>query len=111
MEFIGKYSKDDWGLLAKKYDIKLIRTISLETLASTATRIEKAFAGTGRNIKRPDALNAAGAFLRNQKLVTADLGLFKRAKDLGLKVDFAGTGKNVANAAAYVPDPVTIPLR
>lgn len=71
--------------------------------------MRKAFDGTGRAIGEGDAKVAASALLRGEKLATNDLQFFKRAKDLGLNVEYVGSGNAAANAAKYVPQPVTIP--
>jgi hypothetical protein len=47
------------------------------------------------------------AVLRGEKLATNDLQFFKRAKDLGLNVEFVGSGDAATNAANYVPRPVS----
>jgi hypothetical protein len=78
-------------------------------LGAVASRLERAFVGTGRSISTEDARVAATALLRNEKLATADFQFFKRAKDLGIDVEFVGSGTAAANAAKYVPQPVIIP--
>ncbi len=108
-EFLQNFSKDQFSGLRERYGIKLIREISLEELGSTALRLRKAFDGTGRAIGEGDAKVAASALLRGEKLATNDLQFFKRAKDLGLNVEYVGSGNAAANAAKYVPQPVTIP--
>jgi RHS repeat-associated protein len=108
-EYLAAFSKYQFSELAKDYGIKLLRDIDIKTLESTAARLEKAFQGTGRVISTPDANCAASPFLRNSTLGTADLQAFKRAKDLGLNVEYVGTGKAAEKAAAYVPKPVTVP--
>jgi hypothetical protein len=40
-----------------------------------------------------------------------DEQFYKRARDLGLDVQFVGTGKGAVNTANYVPKPVQIPPR
>lgn len=56
-----------------------------------------------------DSQVAATAYLRGDRLATADLRFFKRAKDLGLSVEFVGTGNSATRAGAYVPRPVAVP--
>jgi RHS repeat-associated protein len=108
-EFLQHFSKDQFSVLREQYGIKLIREISLDELNSVAQRLRKAFDGSGRDIGEGDAKVAASALLRGEKLATNDLQFFKRAKDLGLNVEYVGSGNAAANAAKYVPQPVTIP--
>ncbi|HEY9421538.1 MAG TPA: RHS repeat-associated core domain-containing protein, partial [Thermoanaerobaculia bacterium] len=69
-KFLSKYSKDQFKTLREKYGIKLLREIELPELAATASRLERAFAGTGRTLSAEDARVAATAFLRKEKLAT-----------------------------------------
>jgi predicted nucleic acid-binding protein len=107
-EFLKTYSKDQFAALKEQYGMKLIREIPLEELQSTATRLQAAFTD-GRVLADADARVAASALLKGEKLATNDLQFFKRAKDLGLNVEYVGSGDAAAKAAAYVPKPVTIP--
>ncbi|MEZ4312945.1 MAG: hypothetical protein R3F14_33400 [Polyangiaceae bacterium] len=68
-------------------------------------------ANKAAGLSAEDARVAATALLRNEKLATNDLQFFKRAKDLGLKVEYVGGGAAAKKAAAYVPTPVVIPSR
>jgi RHS repeat-associated protein len=108
-EFLRYRSKYQFNLLKQQYGIKLIRDIDLDALGSVAARFQRAFTGTGRAISSADANVAASAFLRNETLATADLQFYKRARDLGLRVDFVGGGNAATRAAAYAPQTVTIP--
>jgi hypothetical protein len=94
--------------LKNQYGIKLIRDVPLQELQATAARLQRAFTDA-RVLADADARVAASAFLRNERLATNDLQFFKRARDLGLSVEYVGTGDAAARAANYVPQPVTIP--
>lgn len=107
-EFLQSYSKHQFDILRQQYGIKLIRDIPLEELQATAMRLQNAFTD-GRVLHEPDARVAASAYIRGERLATNDLPFFRRAKDLGLQVEYVGSGPSAAKAAAYVPMPVTIP--
>jgi predicted nucleic acid-binding protein len=98
-------------LLEQQYGIQLIAGMSLSVIDATAVRLPNAFQGDSlhRVLHREDARIATTAFLTHEPLATGDLQLYKRARDLGLVVDFIGSGPAVAIAAAYVPQPVVIP--
>ncbi|WP_292990574.1 DUF4157 domain-containing protein [Nitrosomonas sp.] len=113
-EYLANSSKDQFrqlrAQLLNDYNIRLrlARAASLEQIIQLAGRIERAFQGTGRSISSKDARVAAGARLSGERLVTRDLQFYKRARDLGLDVEFVGTGRAAERAAAYQPQPVTI---
>jgi predicted nucleic acid-binding protein len=109
-KLLANFSKDQLKAVRETYGIRLIRDVELPQLGDVASRLQRAFAGTGRAISAEDARVAATAFLRNEQLVTADLQFFKRAKDLGLDVEFIGGGAAARNAASYVPQLVVIPV-
>ena len=62
-----------------------------------------------RVLRDGDARAAASAFLTGEKLATNDLQFFKRARDLGLDVEYVGSGAAARRAANYEPRPVRIP--
>ena len=83
---------------------------SIENLEPLAERYMNAFRDTGRVLNYPDALNLASAQLAKRTLVTADIRFYKRALDLGVTdIEFVGTADNVALAAKYKPQRVTVP--
>jgi hypothetical protein len=48
--------------------------------------------------------------LVGERIATADLVFFKRAKDLGVDAEFVGSDPKALNRAAnYRPSPVTVP--
>jgi RHS repeat-associated protein len=108
-KILSHFSKDQIRKLRETYGIKLIREVDLPEIDKLAGRLERAFAGTGRVLSAEDARVAATAFLRKERLATADVQFFYRAKDLGLDVELVGPAPRVAQAAAYVPQLVTIP--
>jgi predicted nucleic acid-binding protein len=97
--------------LEQQYGIQLISWISLSVIDASALRLLGAFQGDPlrRVLHLEDARVLATAFLARERLATGDLQLFKRARDLGLAVDFVGSGPAAARAAAYVPRPVVLP--
>ncbi len=97
--------------LENHYGIRLIQDISWAEIHAAAGRLQGAFSGDPlrRVLREADARVAASAFLKSESLATGDLQFFKRAKDLGLTVEFVGSGRAAALAAAYQPRPVTIP--
>jgi predicted nucleic acid-binding protein len=99
---------DAFKQLQKAYGIKAIPYLPKQ-LNDTAARLQAAFTD-GRVLRDADARVAANAYLRGEKLGTADLQFYKRAKDLGLDVEFVGSDPGaLAKAANYVPNTVTIP--
>ena len=107
-EFLQSFSKDQFNALRQEYRIRLIREIPLEELQSTSSRLQRAFTD-GRTVSDADARVAASAYLRGERLATNDRQFFYRARDLGLDVEYVGTGEAAARAANYIPRPVTIP--
>ena len=107
-ELLVRFSKDQVKKLREMYGIRMLRDVDLDDIAEAAARIEDAFAPTDRVISPADARVAATSYLQGRKLATADLQFYKRARDLGLDVEFVGKGNAATKAAAYVPDPVTI---
>ncbi len=108
-KLLNSYSKEQIKQISDKHGIKLARETQLPELGKVAKRIEGAFDGTTRVISKEDARIAATAYLRKERIATGDLQFYKRARDLGLQVDFVGAGRSAALAAAYVPTPVTVP--
>jgi hypothetical protein len=108
-QLLHTYSKRQIRSLRAQYGVKLIREIELPEIGAAASRIERAFVGTGRAISAEDARVAATAFIKGERFATADLQFYRRARDLGLLVEFVGSPQNSARAAAYVPRPVIIP--
>jgi len=107
-EFLVRGTRAELRLLEQRYGIQLIREIPTPQLQATATRLRGAFPD-GRVLGYWDSQVAASAYLRGERLATGDLQFFKRARDLGLNVEFVGTGNAAARAGAYVPRPVPVP--
>ena len=107
----GKGGQAQLAALENQYGIRLIQDISRTEIDAAVGRLQGAFSGDPlrRVLREADARVAASAFLKNEDLATSDLQFFKRAKDLGLKVEFVGSGRAAALAAAYQPRPVMIP--
>jgi predicted nucleic acid-binding protein len=108
-EFLDKGTRAELRLLEQKYGIRLIREINPSQIDAVAQRLQQAFAHTERKLGTKDARVAATAYLKGEPLATGDLRFYKRALDLGLRIEFVGTGKAASLAAAYQPDLVTIP--
>lgn len=108
-EFLRRGTRAQLRTLEENYGIRLIREFNPVQIDDVARRLQRAFAGTGRSLGDADAHVAATAYLKGERLATGDLKFYKRAFDLGLDVEFVGTGPAAARAAAYRPDPVTIP--
>jgi predicted nucleic acid-binding protein len=108
---LGKGTGVQLQLLEQQYGVKLIQDVSLQEIDTAAARLQAAFARDPlhRTLREEDARVAASAFLKQERLATGDIQLFKRAKDLGLEVDFVGTGQTAARAVAYQPRIVSIP--
>ena len=108
---LGKGIGVQLQLLEQQYGVKLIQDVSLQEIDTAAARLQAAFAGDPlhRTLREEDARVAATAFLKQERLATGDLQFFKRVKDLGLEVDFVGTGQAAAHAVAYQPRTVSIP--
>jgi len=97
--------------LEQQYGVRPIQDVSLTEIDAAAARLQSAFSGDalGRRLSVADAGIAATARLKAERLATGDLQLFKRARDLGLEVDFVGTGRAAARALGYHPRLVIIP--
>jgi hypothetical protein len=108
-EFLKSFSKDQFSQLANKYDIRLIREHTLDDLAAAASKLQKAFEGDARVLTDADARALASAWQKGEKFFTNDKKLYKRAKDLGLDVEFVGDEAGKAETSAYVPRRVAIP--
>ncbi len=108
---LGRGTAGQLQLLEQQYGIQLIQDVSLPEIDTAAARLQAAFAGDPfhRVLPEEDARVAATAFLKQERLATGDIQLFKRAKDLGLDVDFVGTAQAAGRAAAYQPRRVNIP--
>ena len=109
-EFLQRYSKYQFSVLRQRYGISLIRELPMEDLGAAASRLQRAFPDA-RVLSDADARVAASSFLKKERFATNDLRLFKRAKDLGLNVEYVGSGASAAAAARYIPNPVAIPAR
>jgi predicted nucleic acid-binding protein len=107
----GLGTQADLDALAQTWGVILIGDVSEPEIDAAAGRLQGAFLGTSpqRVLHRPDARVLATALLKNESVATHDLRLFKRARDLGLAVVFVGSGRAAARAAAYAPQPVTVP--
>ncbi len=101
-EFLNGGTRAELRLLEQTYDIQLIRDVPLSDIQSTATNLRGAFTD-GRTLGYWDSQVAASAYLKGERLATGDLQFFKRAMDLGLNVDFVGTGRAAQRAAQYMP--------
>ena len=108
MEFLERFSKYQFEALRSRYGIVLRREYTLQELELAAQRLQNAFSGTTRVMSVGDARAAASVFLSGERFGTADLQFYKRARDLGLNVEFVGTGNAAASAAAYIPQSVVI---
>ena len=108
-EFLQKGTIEEFMALQRQYGIRLSNDFTLNEVSAVAARLRSAFRGTGRVLSEEDARVLATAFLQGEKFATGDLQLFKRAKDLGLDVDFIGTGNAATKASNYVPQLVQIP--
>ena len=97
--------------LEQHFGIKLLAGIVPTAIDNAAGRLQNAFVGDALNriFRRADAKVLAAAFLMGDCLATGDLQLFKRARDLGLNVDFVGSGTAARRAATYAPRSVAIP--
>jgi rRNA maturation endonuclease Nob1 len=107
-EFLQKGTIEEFMALQGQYGIRLANDFTPNEVSAVAARLRSAFGGTGRVLSTEDARVLATAFLQREKFATGDLQLFKRATDLGLDVDFIGTGNAVTKARNYVPQPVQI---
>jgi predicted nucleic acid-binding protein len=107
----GLGTQADLDTLAQTWGIIPIADVSEPEIDTAASRLQGAFHGAslGRVLDLPDARVLATALLKNESVATHDLRLFKRARDLGLSVVFVGSGRAATQAAAYAPQPVTIP--
>ena len=108
---LGKGMGAQLQLLQKQYGLQLIQDGSLQEIDTAAARLQAAFAGDPfhRRLSKEDARVAATAFLKQERQATGDIQFFKRAKDLGLDVDFVGAGQAAVRAAAYKPRTVSVP--
>jgi predicted nucleic acid-binding protein len=104
LEFLAKGTRAQLRVLEQQYGIKLIRDLRLSDIQATAGRFVRAFTD-GRTLGYWDAQVAASAYLKGERFGTADLQFYKRARDLGLNVDYVGTGKAAQKAAQYIPQP------
>lgn len=103
-EFLAGGTRADLQLLEQQYGIQLIRDVPLPQLQQTAAQLRGAFTD-GRVLGYWDSQVAASAFLKGERMATGDLQFYKRAMDLGLNVEYVGTGNSALKAAQYVPKP------
>jgi RHS repeat-associated protein len=104
LEFLIRGTRAELRLLEERYGMRLIREVPLDDIAAEASRLRSLFTD-GRVLGYWDSQVAATASLMGERMATADLQFFKRAMDLGLNVEYVGTGAAAARAAAYVPRP------
>lgn len=111
LQFLAKGNQADLDKLARQYGVSKGSDSSLTEIDDAAQRLQKAFRGDrlGRVLHSPDARVAATAFLMKEVMATGDLQFFKRARDLGIPVDFIGSSAVSLKAQAYVPRPVMVP--
>jgi hypothetical protein len=105
----GKGTEIQLQLLEQVFGIKLIGDVSVSELEYTAVKLQECFQGDelGRSLHEADSRVLSTAFSKRERLATADLKLFKQARDLGIDADFIGTGKAQAKASGYHPRRVT----
>jgi len=86
------------------------RSFRGHSVSSAIMRLQQAFVGDrlGRMLQLADARVLVTAFLTAECLATGDLQLYKRARDLGMLVDFLGGGRAAVRAITYVPRPVVV---
>jgi RHS repeat-associated protein len=101
-EFLAGGTRAELRLLEQQYGIQLIRDVPLSQLQQTAAKLRGAFVD-GRALGYWDSQVAASAFLKGERMATGDLQFYKRALDLGLKVEYVGTGNSALRATRYVP--------
>ena len=97
--------------LQQRFGVQPLIALSATALDNAARRLQNAFHGDPhrRALHAQDAKVLAAAFLVGEPLATSDLRLFKRGRDLGIPVDFVGSGRAAAVASAYAPQWAVIP--
>jgi hypothetical protein len=117
-EFLARYTQADLDNLIAKYGIRIIDELPIPHLEELGLRLQKglASASTKKAVLKlgdGDAKNAAAALLKNERLATADEQLFKRAWDLGIDVEYVGSGPAANRCNTYASNVkkgwVTIP--
>jgi hypothetical protein len=108
MEALGSYSKGQLKELLSRFKISFDPTVGIEQIGALSRRFQDAFKGTRRAISDTDAMQMAGAVLSKRRWVTADIGAYKRAVDLGIDVEYVGDAAQRAQQAKYVRQPVTV---
>jgi hypothetical protein len=103
----GLGTRADLRLLQQQYGVNLIRDVPGPVIDSVAPQLRAVFTDV-RVLGVKDSQIAASAFVKGERLATNDLQFFKRAKDLGINVDYVGTGNAATKAANYVPRPVDV---
>jgi len=108
-EYLVGGTRAELRLLENRYGIALSRDYSLAEIQDTGRQLRSAFTD-GRVLGYWDSQVAATAYLTGDRMATTDLQFYKRALDLGLSVDFVGTGRALSRANNYVPRPVFVPV-
>lgn len=110
-EFLVNDTPAELQNLEQIFGLSRIQDVTLAEISVVGQWLQDAFLGDpwGRIIHKSDAKIAATAFIKKEKLATGDLRFFKRGLDLGLQMEFIGSGKAKIRALAYVAKPVQIP--
>jgi|SRR6516225_193759 hypothetical protein len=110
-EFLVHESPAELQNLEQTFGLSRIQDVTLAEIDVAGQLLQDAFLSDpwGRIIHENDARVAATAFIKKEKLATGDLKFFKRGLDLGLQMEFIGSGNAKAKALAYVTKPVQIP--
>jgi predicted nucleic acid-binding protein len=97
--------------LEQDYGVVLLTNPTTTAIDIVAKRLQNAFVGDSfhRILPWMDALILGVAFLTGDCLATGDLKLFKRARDLGVSVEFVGSAAAARRAAGYAPRIVVVP--
>lgn len=114
-------SQTEFSQLLKNHNIDFIDNISYRNVISEGRALRDVFkivdanSANKRALGLMDSRQLAASKLTGIDIVTYDLQIFKRAKDLGLNVHFLdlskgpGIGKAAQKAINYVPQSVTTP--
>jgi predicted nucleic acid-binding protein len=103
----GLGTRADLRLLEQQWAINLIRDVPPSVIDNVAQQLRTAFTD-GRVLAIKDSRIAATAFIKGERLATNDLQFFKRALDLGINVEYVGSGNAAAKAANYVANLVNV---
>jgi hypothetical protein len=104
-------SQAELDCLYQQYGIELLAEVSIVDLDVTAVLLRSAFDGDvfGRTLHEPDSRILSTGWILKETITTADLHLYKRARDLGMDVSFLGSGRAFNLAMNYQPRLVIIP--